>query len=53
MYFKEPKIDFIQIDLRESIVTESCGDGVTDGGHYCIDSAINTECGDPMAATNG
>lgn len=52
MLFNEPKVEFVEIDLKESIVTASCPDSVTDGGTYCVDSSVTTDCGTPMASTN-
>ena len=52
MLFSEPKVEFVSIDLEERIVAASCTDSVTDGGTYCVDSAITTDCGTPMANTN-
>lgn len=51
MLFNEPSVSFISIDLKDEIVTKSCPDGVTDGGTYCIDSSVTTDCGTPMAST--
>ena len=52
MLLKEPKVEFVEIDLKESIVTKSCPDHVTDGGTYCVDSSVTTDCGTPMKNTN-
>lgn len=51
MLLKEPRIEFVQVDLKSSIVTASCDDGVTDGGTYCVDSNVTTDCGLPMSET--
>lgn len=48
----EPKVEFVPIDLNDKVVTVSCTDGVTDGGTYCNDSSVTTDCGTPMMATN-
>lgn len=52
MLFNEPKVSFVSIDLKDSVVTASCPDGVTDGGTYCVDSDVTTNCGTPMQSTN-
>lgn len=52
MLFNEPVVEFIEIDLKEAIVTASCPDNVTDGGTYCVDSSVTTDCGAPMKSTN-
>lgn len=52
MLFNEPKVSFVSIDLKDSVVTGSCTDGVTDGGTYCVDSDVTTNCGTPMQNTN-
>lgn len=52
MMLKEPKVEFVPIDLNAKMTTVSCPDGVTDGGTYCIDSSVTSDCGSPMAATN-
>ena len=61
MVFQEPKVEFVPIDLNGSILassncsdgrTSTCTDGITDGGTYCNDSSVTTDCGNPMAATN-
>ena len=52
MKLEEPRVEFVPVDLKESIATvASCTDNVTDGGTYCIDSSVTTDCGNPMAAT--
>ena len=48
----EPKVEFVPIDENDRVVTASCPDGVTDGGTYCVDSDVTTNCGTPMMATN-
>ena len=52
MFFEEPKVEFVEVDLTEAVMTASCPNGVTDGGTYCIDSSVTTDCGTPMQATN-
>lgn len=55
MMFNEPKVEFVPIDLKERVVASSpvfCTDSVTDGGTYCVDSSVTTDCGTPMAETN-
>ena len=52
MTFEEPKVELVKIDLKDNVATVSCPDGVTDGGTYCIDSSVTTDCGTPMAETN-
>lgn len=52
MVFNEPKVEFVPINLKERVVTATCPDGVTDGGTYCVDSDVTTNCGTPMANTN-
>jgi len=51
MMFNEPKVEFVTIDLKERVVAASCPDSVTDGGTYCIDSSVTSDCGTPMAET--
>lgn len=50
--FNEPKVEFVEIDLKERIAAGSCTDGITDGGTYCVDSNVTTDCGTPMNNTN-
>jgi len=54
MVFNEPRVEFIPIDLKERVVAKSviCTDSVTDGGTYCVDSSVTTDCGTPMHDTN-
>jgi len=52
MKFEEPKVEVVPIDLEDKVVTASCPDGVTDGGTYCVDSSVTTDCGTPMQNTN-
>lgn len=54
MVFNEPKVEFIPIDLKERVVAAKsiCEDGITDGGTYCIDSSVTSDCGTPMNETN-
>lgn len=52
MVFNEPRVEFIPIDLKERVVADSCPDDVTDGGTYCVDSSVTTDCGAPMISTN-
>lgn len=53
MEFKEPRVEFVPIDLKNAVMTTtSCTDSVTDGGTYCVDSYATSDCGTPMHKTN-
>jgi len=52
MMLKEPKVEFVPINLKVRTISSSCTDSVTDGGTYCVDSNVTTDCGTPMKATN-
>jgi len=51
MVMEEPKVEFIPIDLTQTVMTVSCADNITDGGTYCVDSSVTEDCGTPMAST--